>query len=444
VIRAIRFFVGLPLGRSTFFASECILVFNINNMRRRNFLLGLFLLSVATALGWQIGVQMERQRSQMQYSEFVERFALTGSGATYIEDPEKEVDMELLWTVWRLIDRHYVDPDSLQVDKLRFGAVQGLVRGVGDPYSAFMTPKESNDFQEVLRGELEGIGAELTMRDGRIVVVAPLKGSPASAAGLIPQDVITNVDGKDMSGVSLQEAVHLIRGPKGTDVTLTVFRPKISDKLDITITRDEIKVPSVEYEVIETGTGSVGYIEINQFGENTVSEARASAKALADEEIAGVVLDLRFNGGGYLDGAIDIASIFLTDGKIVSVHRRGEEVESHYAFGDPIIPDLPMAILINEGSASASEIVAGSLQDHGRATIIGKKSFGKGTVQEVVDLPEGSSLRVTVAKWHTPSGKDLSEEGVVPDLEVEMEMEEFVEGRDAQKKRAIEYVLDGD
>ena len=411
-------------------------------MRRRNFLLGLFLLAVAASLGWQIGVQMERQRSEMQYSEFVERFALTGSGATYIEDPEKEVDIELLWTVWRLIDRHYVDPDSLQVDKLRFGAVGGLVRGIGDPYSAFMTPKESNDFQEVLRGELEGIGAELTMREGVIVVVAPLKGSPASAVGLMPQDIITHVDGKDMSESSLHDAVSIIRGPQGTDVTLTVFRPKISDKLDITITRDEIKVPSVEYEVIETGTGSVGYIEINQFGEGTVREARAAAKSLAGEDIAGVVLDLRFNGGGFLDGAIDIASIFLQDGKIVSVHRRGEEVESHYAYGDPIIPDLPMAILINEGSASASEIVSGALQDHSRATIIGKKSFGKGTVQEVIDLPEGSSLRVTVAKWHTPNGKDLSEEGVVPDVEVEMDMEAFVDGEDAQKERALEYVLE--
>lgn len=411
-------------------------------MRRRNFLLGLFLLAVAASLGWQIGVQMERQRSEMQYSEFVERFALTGSGATYIEDPEKEVDIELLWTVWRLIDRHYVDPDSLQVDKLRFGAVGGLVRGIGDPYSAFMTPKESNDFQEVLRGELEGIGAELTMREGVIVVVAPLKGSPASAVGLMPQDIITHVDGKDMSESSLHDAVSIIRGQQGTDVTLTVFRPKISDKLDITITRDEIKVPSVEYEVIETGTGSVGYIEINQFGEGTVREARAAAKSLAGEDIAGVVLDLRFNGGGFLDGAIDIASIFLQDGKIVSVHRRGEEVESHYAYGDPIIPDLPMAILINEGSASASEIVSGALQDHSRATIIGKKSFGKGTVQEVIDLPEGSSLRVTVAKWHTPNGKDLSEEGVVPDVEVEMDMEAFVDGEDAQKERALEYVLE--
>lgn len=417
-------------------------MFNTVNMRRRNFLLALFLLAVAVALGWQIGMQVERQRSEVTYSEFVERFALTGSGATYIEDPEKEVDMELLWTVWRLIDRHYVDPDSLQVDKLRFGAVQGLVRGVGDPYSAFMTPKESNDFQEVMRGELEGIGAELTMREGRIVVVAPLKGSPASVAGLLPQDVITHVDGKDMSEFSLHDAVNIIRGPKGTDVTLTVFRPQISDKLDITITRDEIKVPSVEYEVIETGTGAVGYIEVNQFGEDTVREARAAAKALSHEEIAGIVLDLRFNGGGYLDGAIDIASIFLRDGKIVSVHRRGEEVESHYAYGDPIIPDLAMAILINEGSASASEIVSGALQDHSRATIIGKKSFGKGTVQEVVDLPQGSSLRITVAKWHTPNGKDLSEEGVIPDIEVEMDMEAFVDGEDAQKERALEFVLD--
>jgi carboxyl-terminal processing protease len=413
-------------------------------MQKRSFFFITFLFLVAFSLGWQLGVQMERQNQAVDQRLLEERFALTGSGATYQQDPEEEVDMTILWTVWRLLDRHYVDPSKLTIDEMRFGAVRGLVGSIGDAYSSFMTPKESTDFQQVLRGKLEGIGAELTYRDGVIVVVAPLKGSPASAAGLLPLDVITGVDGESMKDASLQDAVMRIRGEKGTEVILTVFRPSEGEELDIPITRDEIRVPSVEHEVLETGSGTVGYVALNQFGDSAVPEIREALQQLKKEELEGLILDLRFNGGGYLDGAIDIASFFLTKGKIVSVDRRGQEIASHYAFGSPIVPDIPLVVLINEGSASASEIVAGALQDHGRAYIIGAKSFGKGTVQEVLDLPGGSSLRVTVAKWLTPNGRDLSIEGVVPDLAVEMTTEQFVDGDDPQKEAALEYLLDGE
>lgn len=413
-------------------------------MHPNRFLLGFFLLLVAGSLGWQLGIQMERQHSLRERQAFEQQFGLTGSGAKFLEDPEKEVNMALFWTVWRMLDRHYVDPKALEVDELRFGAIQGLVEGLKDPYSAFMTPKESSDFQESLQGTLEGIGAELTLRDGMIVVVAPLKGSPAQKAGLIPLDIITKVDGNPIDGFSLSDAVQAIRGPKGSEVILTVFRPSTSETLDLPITRDQIHVPSVEHEVLRTGSGTVGYIALNQFGDETTHEARTALMALREEPIEGLILDLRFNGGGYLEGAIDIASFFLKQGKIVSVHRRGTERETHFAFGDPILPDIPMVVLINEGSASASEIVAGALQDNGRATIMGVKSFGKGTVQEVMDLPGGSSLRVTVAKWHTPNGKDLSKEGVKPDIEVPLDMKAYTAGFDAQKDKAVEYLLDGE
>ena len=236
--------------------------------------------------------------------------------------------------------------------------------------------------------------------------------------------------------------MQLIRGPKGSTVLLSIFRPELSEMLERTITRDEIRVPSVEHEVLTSGSGTVGYIALNQFGDKTTREAREALQSLLHEPIEGLVLDLRFNGGGYLEGAIDVASFFLKQRKIVSVHRRGQEVETHFAFGDPIIPDLPMAVLINQGSASASEIVAGALQDNARATIMGETSFGKGTVQEVLDLPGGSSLRITVAKWHTPNGKDLSKEGVKPDIEILLDRKEYAEGRDAQKEKAAEYLLD--
>jgi len=413
-------------------------------MQRHRVLLGLFLFLIIFSLGWQLGAQLERQKSAESWEIMEEKFGLAGSGVTFQEDPEKEVDLSLLWTVWRLLDRNYVDPEKLTIDKMRFGAVRGLVRAIGDPYSAFMTPQENTDFHEALRGKLEGIGAELTIRDGLIVVVAPLKKSPAQRAGLLSQDIITAVDGFSLEGVGLQDTVMRIRGEKGTEVVLDIFRPGTSEEISISIVREEIRVPSVEHEVIETGSGAVGYIALNQFGEGTVSDTRAALKDLLKSDIEGLILDVRFNGGGYLDGSIEIASLFLSQGKVLSVHRRGEEIESHYAFGNPLVPDLPMVVLINEGSASASEIVAGALQDQDRAVIIGAKSFGKGTVQEVIDLPGGSSLRVTVAKWKTPDGREIGTEGVTPDILVEMTMEDYVAELDPQKDAAVEFLLDGD
>jgi carboxyl-terminal processing protease len=413
-------------------------------MKRQNFLLWSFLFLATFALGWQIGEQVERQRHVAEQAAIEAHFSLAGSGVTFTEDPEKEVRMDLLWAVWRLLDRNYVDPDALTIDQLRFGAVRGLVEALKDPYSAFMTPKENTDFQDTLGGKLEGIGAELTMRGGNVVVVAPLKGAPASRAGLLPQDVILKVDGESMENMNLQDAVMRIRGEKGTTVVLSVFRPSLSNQVEIAIVRDEIHVPSVEYERIETGSGSVGYLALNQFGDETVKEARKAIRELPLDTLDGMILDLRFNGGGYLDGAIEVASFFLGTEKIVSVHRRGEEISSHFALGHPLVTNIPLVVLINEGSASASEIVAGALRDTKRATIMGTRSFGKGTVQEVIDLPGGSSLRVTVAKWKTPNGSDISADGIVPDMLIPMDMKEFTAGNDTQKAAALEYLLDGE
>lgn len=411
-------------------------------MRRPRFLLGIFFTLVIFALGWQLGMQFQQTRAIKEQQAFEERFGLTGSGVTFTEDPEKEVDMSLLWTVWRLLDRSYVDPKSLTVDKLRFGAVKGLVEGVEDPYSAFMTPQESGEFQDVLSGTLEGIGAELTPKDGHIVVVAPLKKSPAAQAGLLPQDIILKVDDVSIEDKSLQATVKLIRGPRGTSVRLTVMRPSTSEELEMTILREAITVPSVEGELIETASGTVAHLSLNQFGDHTTAEAREILRSWQGMALSGIVLDLRSNGGGYLEGAIEIASFFLSQGKIVSVERPGKELESHFAFGDPMFPDLPMVVLINGGSASASEITAGALQDQKRAFVMGEQSFGKGTVQEVIELPGGSSLRVTVARWRTPSGKDLSKGGVTPDQVVPFDAKAFAEGVDTQKDAAAGYLLD--
>jgi carboxyl-terminal processing protease len=415
------------------------------DMTRRQFLLALFLCVVALGLGWQLGSQVTRRVYEAEIHAWEERFSLSGSGVTVRENPAKEVDLEILWTVWRLLDKHYVDPQALTVDELRYGAVRGLVEAMKDPYSAFMTPSESSDFQEVLRGKLEGIGAELTLRDGVIVVVAPLKGSPAARAGLLPLDVITAVDGVLLDGMNLQDAVRRIRGEKGTYVKIEVYRPATSDELSFDIVREEILVPSVEQEVLKTASGSLGYVSINQFGDDTSEAARRALETLRKERtLSGVILDLRFNGGGYLDGAIEIVSLFLDRGEVVSVEKRGEERDAQFVLGDPVMPDMPLVVLINEGSASASEIVAGALQDHKRAVIMGTKSFGKGTVQDVIDLPGGSSLRLTIANWKTPNGRDLGKEGVTPDYVIERTTEDYAADHDPQKAAAVEYLLDGD
>ncbi|TSC97753.1 MAG: Uncharacterized protein Greene101449_1104 [Candidatus Peregrinibacteria bacterium Greene1014_49] len=404
------------------------------------FLLPLFTL----VLGWQLGMVMqERELQEIQENLEVLYGGQTASG-TVIQDPEKEVNPALMWGVWRLLQKNYIAPEKMKTQEMLFGAVGGLVAAIEDPYTVFMTPTENQQFHQSLGGKLEGIGAELTLRDGQVVIVAPIKGSPAAEAGLSPEDIIVKVNDEDVTGKSLVQVVERIRGPKGTSVTLTIERTGEQDFLTVTIIRNEIHVPSVEYEIKKTATGSVGYIALNQFGDDSVEEVRQALKELQKKDLKGLVFDVRFNGGGYLEGAVDLVSFFLPEGKVVSVQRRTGEPIHHYATGRPIAPDIPIVILINEGSASASEILAGALQDHKRATVVGKKSFGKGTVQEVFDLPGGSSIRITTAKWLTPNGKDLGSEGVVPDISVERTREEIQNKIDPQLDAAIEWLVDGE
>ncbi|MDP7247188.1 MAG: S41 family peptidase [Candidatus Peribacteraceae bacterium] len=399
---------------------------------------------ITLVLGWQLGVRYE-QRHVVEMTEKLE-LLYTGksmSGAL-LADPEREVDLSLLWGVWRLLLAHYIDPDMLNPPEMVYGAVGGLVGSVGDPYTTFMTPSENSDFQKALQGKLEGIGAELTMRDSLVVVVAPLKGSPASKAGLEPEDVITHVNSKNIAGQTLHQVVQLIRGPKGSKIELTIARTDAPEPIKIQIIRTSIQVPSVEYEIKKTETGSVGYIALNQFGEDSVNEIKTALDIMRGADLAGLILDLRFNGGGYLEGSVEMSSMFLNEGKVVTVERRNGDPTHHYVSGRPSDPDIPMVVMINEGSASASEILAGVLQDHERATIVGKKSFGKGTVQEVFDLPGNASVRMTIARWLTPDGNDLGKGGVYPDIEVDRTREQIIDEVDPQLDAAIEFLVDGE
>ena len=394
-------------------------------------------------LGMQIGMSVGQKRIDLLTRDLDAIYGGgMGSGAT-VTDPEKEVDMTLFWSVWKLLARHYIDEGKLQAAPMLFGATNGLVRSLGDPYTAFMTPTENKDFTDALQGHLQGIGAELTVREERIVVVAPLKGSPAEAAGLFPEDIILRVGGEDIAGESLNAVVQRIRGRKGTSVTLTIFRPGTDEEFDKTIVREDIRVPSVESGMKETADGPVGIVTINQFGDTTTREVEEAIKEFDRTKLRGLILDVRFNGGGYLEGAIDLTSMFIRSGQVVSVVRRNGEPVIHYVNQRPINTEIPLAVLVNEGSASASEILAGALQDAGRATVIGKKTFGKGTVQEIFELPNGASVRITIARWLTPGGRDLGKEGVTPDIAVDRTREQIIAKEDPQLDAAVEWLLHG-
>jgi carboxyl-terminal processing protease len=410
--------------------------------RSTRIFVGILLPLFTLLLGWQIG----ERTATMRYSAAQQRLeemllGKTQSGAI-ITNPKEEVNIELLWATWRLLLAHYLRADELDKQKMVEGAVTGMVNAVGDPYTLFMSSQESEDFVNSLAGNLEGIGAELVAENNMIRVVRLIDDSPAERSGLLPDDIITNVGDAELSGKLLHEVIALIRGPKGTTVDLTVMRTKdaINETKKFSITRDTIHIPSAEYEE-KTGTGGVvGLLTISQFGTDTIREVRDLLLKMDRKNVKGLIIDLRYNGGGYLDGAIALTSMFVREGRVVSVAGREERID-HDVTGTVILPDLPLVVLINEGSASASEIAAGALQDHKRATIIGTQSFGKGTVQEVIDLPGGSSLRVTIATWLTPNGTDLGKHGVTPDIIVERGTDDLENKRDPQLDAAMRELL---
>ncbi len=392
---------------------------------------------VALLLGLQLGMAYERQMAETGAQDIVG--STTGTGQV-IGDPEKQVNLSLLWNVWHLLQQNYIAPRELNPRAMVYGAVAGLVQGIGDPYTVFMSPSENQAFQQTLSGQLQGIGAEMALQDGAVTVVSPLKGSPAERAGLKPGDIVDRVNDASVDGMTLSQVVTLIRGPKGTSVTLQILREGNAAPLSIKIPRADISVPSVESKILTTSGGIVGYVALNEFGRNTTQEVRQALANFKGKPLKGIVLDLRFNGGGYLDGAVELCSMFLRQGLIVSVQNRTGDSEKHFADGHPLYPDTPLVVLINQGSASASEITAGALQDLGRATIIGVKSFGKGTVQDVMDLPDGSSLRVTIARWLTPKGRNLGKQGVAPDILIEPGPDDAPGGKDTQLQAAIDWL----
>lgn len=316
------------------------------------------------------------------------------------------------------------------------GMKHGLVDASGDEYTTYFNAEQTETFFSSLNGSFEGIGAELGIENDVLIVVAPLSGFPAEKAGLRAGDIIAKIDGEDSLKISVEEAVTKIRGEKGTDVTLTIIRG--GEEQDITITRDTIVVPSVEYEVLDSG---IGYIFVSRFAEDTSKLILDAADDLKATGVRGIILDLRNNTGGYVDAGVNVASLWLNSGDVVFEQRTGGETRAvERATGTNTLAGIDTIVLINEGSASASEIVAGALKDHGVAQLLGKQSYGKGSVQRLEKLTDGSTLKVTVARWFTPNGVNIDEEGITPDIEVELTQEDYEADRDPQLDRAVEIL----
>lgn len=359
----------------------------------------------------------------------------------YVGAP-KDLDFSLFWDTWKLIEEKYPDSSKIDNQKMFYGAISGMVKSLDDPYTIFMNPAETKEFDEELSGVFEGIGAEIGIKKNIITIVAPLPDSPAERAGLKAGDKIYKIDDTITADLSLNEAVKLIRGPKETTVTLTIIRDTEAESKEIKITRNTIIIKSVELKFKETEKGTVAILKISRFGEDTFSDVKIYASEILTKNAKGIILELRNNPGGFLDSSVDIAGVFLPVNKIVTTEKFNNNNKKDYSTsGKNELGNIPMVILTNGGSASASEILAGALRDNRQIKIIGEKTFGKGSVQEVQPLKDSSTLKMTIAEWLTPSGKNINKEGLSPDIEVELKPEDYEAEKDPQMDRALQELI---
>lgn len=362
----------------------------------------------------------------------------TSGNITWPWEPStRKVDFNSLNSIYGLMQRNF--DGKIDDQKALDGAKAGLVAAGGDPYTAYLDAKSAKALSDSLGGKLSGIGAEIGIKNNILTVIAPIEGTPAAKAGLKTGDLIAKINNEDTTDMTVETAVSKIRGEAGTKVTLKLVRTGTPDPFEVTITRADITVPSVTSSL---KNGNVAYIKISRFGTDTADLVDKAAESLKSQGATKVVLDLRSDPGGYLDAGVAVASQFLPEGKtVVSERKDGKQQGSPMvaAKGGKLI-GLPAIVLIDEGSASASEIVAGALHDNKAARLVGEKSFGKGSVQEIKNLPDGAQLKVTIAHWYTPGGVNINKEGIKPDVEVKMGNEDFNAGRDPQLDKALELL----
>ncbi|MBI4100400.1 S41 family peptidase [Candidatus Microgenomates bacterium] len=413
----------------------------ITNARKYILILALIILS--GEIGYNLGkyeVKLAWQNWRPQYSVINRQ-----------PPSQRDVDFELFWDVWDSLSKNYIDKSKLDPQQMVYGAITGMTKAVGDPYTVFLPPEENKAFKADLGDtKFEGIGAQLGAKDSSILIVAPLKGSPAESAGIKAGDVILKVGSEETIGWTVPEVVAKIRGPKGTKIVLTILRENETKPKDIEIIRDTIIVKSVEWSIKESEDCKGGeknckvvYLKLSRFGDEVgewnraIDEIRTQLSGSAGSSIKGLVFDLRNNPGGYLSGAVLVASEFLKEGTVVQQENAGGQKRPYVVEKPGKLTTIPMIVIINKGSASASEIVAGALKENNRAELLGEKSFGKGSIQEAEDVGQGAGLHITTAKWLLPSGKGV-ESGLVPDIEITASDDPT---KDPQLQKAIETLV---
>lgn len=367
------------------------------------------------------------------------------SGVTNGASPEvSNIDFSPFWKAWNVINEKYVPASTtnstISDQEKLYGAIQGLAGSLDDPYTVFFPPIEAEMFESDIRGNFEGVGMEVLAQEGAITIIAPLMDSPAMRAGILAGDRIIKIGDKETSSLTTEEAVQLIRGPKGTTVTVTIFREGTAEPFEIDLVRDVINIPVIN--TTELGNG-VFKIDLYSFSANSPNLFREALREFIKSGNSKLILDLRGNPGGYLEAAIDMASWFLPSSKVIVREDFGgrREEKSYRSRGYDIFKDdFKLVILIDRGSASASEILAGALAEHDRAILVGETTFGKGSVQELVDITSDTALKVTVARWLTPLGNSISEKGVVPQYAIPLTLADREAGRDPQLEKALEIL----
>lgn len=348
------------------------------------------------------------------------------------------IDFSLFWKTWDLIQSRYVDQDKIKNQDLVYGAIDGMVKAVGDPYTVFFKPEESENFAQEINGTFGGIGIEIGLRDNILTVIAPIKGTPAEKAGLLAGDKIIKIGEKSTEGLRVDEAVNIIRGPKGTPVRLIINRENSSSTKEVTIIRDTIKIPTVSWKLLD---GKTAYIQLFVFNRNVDDDFKKIAKEIVNSKADRIILDLRNNPGGLLDSSVSIASYFLNPNQLVIQEKYANGKNDEFrTSNNGQLKNYPLVIITNKGSASASEILAGAIKDNRGVIIVGEKSFGKGVVQEVDELPGRASVKITIAKWFTPKGTSINDNGIEPDIIIERTEADINAKRDPQLDKALEIV----
>lgn len=411
------------------------MVKNNNKIRKNKKYFSIFLVFLLILSSFIVGLYVGRSNKSNESASDDNNQILNGKNS----DQSSQVDFSLFWDVWNIVEQDFVKDKDYQ--KMLYGSINGMLKSLDDPYTAFMDPEMSDEFEEEIEGTFDGIGAEIGIKNELLTIIAPLQSSPAEKAGIKAKDIVLKIDDEETFDMTLIEAVSKIRGEKGSKVKLLISRDEFDEPKEFEIVRDQIEVDSVDYEIINKDEKKYAHLEILYFGEDTAKEFEDAVTDILTMSIDGVILDVRNNTGGYLESSIKVSSEFLPRGDVVVYESfaNGDKNEFKAKNGSRL-QNLPVVMLINEGSASASEILAGALRDNRGTKLIGKTTFGKGSVQELKKFKDGSSMRISIAEWLTPSQKNINGEGLQPDIDVELTDEDYNNDKDPQLDKALEEI----